>query len=199
MCIKMKAKNNQYTFIMDDKVPYVSLINKLESLLDQSIFKNIAIYPQAFFDFQRRRVNGEELTILLDLLLEKQVLLFGGIVIEEKRIREDVQIVEKTIHGGEIEIFDRPTLLIGNLNPGSVIEIKKDFYVLGKIAGTVKSYHKNTIIYCQSMENANIRISDASLQNVTSFAPMKVYYQDKEILCQKGDMSDVKNNCSNVG
>ncbi|WP_249029856.1 hypothetical protein [Tannockella kyphosi] len=198
MCIKMKAKNNEYTFIMEENISFSSLLNKFESLLDQSIFQDIVIYPQAFFDFQNRVVNNEEIEKLVQLLLEKQVLLFGGIVGCDKSKRT-VQVKEVDIHGGQSEVFYQETLLIGNVKPGAMIECCQDIYILGDMSGTIVSHNENIKVYCQSIKNGNIHINNSCLQNITSFEATKVYYQDNEIKWCKGDISYVKNCGSNFG
>ena len=68
--------------------------------MDSPLFKSNGFYSKAFFDFKSRILSVQELTCLLDLLFEKQVLLFDGVNMIKKEVKNKIKIINKTIHSG---------------------------------------------------------------------------------------------------
>ena len=90
MHIKVKGVSGHLVFVLDDSQEFNNLIKELEGLLDSPLFKSNGFYPKAFFDFKSRILSVRELTCLLDLLFEKQVLLFDGINMIKKEPKNKI-------------------------------------------------------------------------------------------------------------
>ena len=172
MHIKVKGVSGHLVFVLDDSQEFNNLIKELESLLDSPLFKSNGFYPKA----------------LLDLLFEKQVLLFDGINMIKKEPKNKIKIINKTIHSGEVLKIDQDALIIGQINPGAIVRFSGKLYVMGRVSGFVEGMTPNSRISGQCFKNAHIRINGVSRQSYTSFELTMLYYKDSEIFLDKGDM-----------
>ena len=188
MHIKVKGVNNHLVFVLDDNQDFNSLMNELESLLESPLLKSDGYYPRAFFDFKSRILSIHELSKLLELLFEKQVLLFDGINMIKKEHKNKIKVIEETIHSGEVLELDQDTLIIGQINPGAIVRFSGKLYVMGKVCGFVEGMNADSKISGQCFKNAHVRINGVSRQNYTSFELTMLYYKDNEIFLDKGDM-----------
>ena len=188
MHIKVKGVSGHLVFVLDDSQEFNNLIKELESLLDSPLFKSNGFYPKAFFDFKSRILSVRELTCLLDLLFEKQVLLFDGINMIKKEPKNKIKIINKTIHSGEVLKIDQDALIIGQINTGAIVRFSGKLYVMGRVSGFVEGMTPNSRISGQCFKNAHIRINGVSRQSYTSFELTMLYYKDSEIFLDKGDM-----------
>ncbi len=188
MHIKVKGVNGHLVFVFDDSQEFNSLMSELESLLESPLLKSDGYFPKAFFDFKSRILSVHELSKLLDLLFEKQVLLFDGINMIKKEYKNNIKIIEKTIHSGEVMEIEQDTLIIGQINPGAVVRFNGKLYVMGKVSGFVEGISAKSKISGQCFKNAHIRINGVSRQNYTSSELTMLYYKDNEIFLDKGDM-----------
>ncbi len=89
MHIKVKGVSGHLVFVFDDSQEFNSLMSELESLLESPLLKSDGYFPRAFFDFKSRILSVHELSKLLELLFEKQVLLFDGINMVKKEQKND--------------------------------------------------------------------------------------------------------------
>ena len=188
MHIKVKGVNGHLVFVFDDSQEFNSLISELKSLLESPLLKSDGYYPKAFFDFKSRILSIHELSKLLELLFEKQVLLFDGINMIKKEHKNKIKVIEETIHSGEVLELDQDTLIIGQINPGAIVRFSGKLYVMGKVCGFVEGMNADAKISGQCIKNAHVRINGVSRQNYTSFELTMLYYKDNEIFLDKGDM-----------
>lgn len=188
MHIKVKGINGHLVFVFDDSQEFNSLISELKSLLESPLLKSDGYYPKAFFDFKSRILSIHELSKLLELLFEKQVLLFDGINMIKKEHKNKIKVIEETIHSGEVLELDQDTLIIGQINPGAIVRFSGKLYVMGKVCGFVEGMNADSKISGQCFKNAHVRINGVSRQNYTSFELTMLYYKDNEIFLDKGDM-----------
>lgn len=188
MHIKVKGVNGHLVFVFDDSQEFNSLISELKSLLESPLLKSDGYYPKAFFDFKSRILSIHELSKLLELLFEKQVLLFDGINMIKKEHKNKIKVIEETIHSGEVLELDQDTLIIGQINPGAIVRFSGKLYVMGKVRGFVEGMNADAKISGQCFKNAHVRINGVSRQNYTSFELTMLYYKDNEIFLDKGDM-----------
>ena len=188
MHIKVKGINGHLVFVFDDSQEFNSLISELKSLLESPLLKSDGYYPKAFFDFKSRILSIHELSKLLELLFEKQVLLFDGINMIKKEHKNKIKVIEETTHSGEVLELDQDTLIIGQINPGAIVRFSGKLYVMGKVCGFVEGMNADSKISGQCFKNAHVRINGVSRQNYTSFELTMLYYKDNEIFLDKGDM-----------
>lgn len=188
MHIKVKGVNNHLVFVLDDRQEFNCLMNELESLLESPLLKNDGYYPKAFFDFESRILTIHELLKLLDLLFEKQVLLFDGVNMIRKEHTNKIKVINKTIHSGEVLEVNQDTLIIGQINPGAIVRFTGKLYVMGRVSGLVEGLNARCKISGLYFKDAHIRINGISRQSYTSYELTMLYYKDNEIFLDKGDM-----------
>ncbi|WP_296879247.1 hypothetical protein [Thomasclavelia sp.] len=102
MDIKVKGVNNHLVFVFDDSQEFNILLDQLKSLLESPLLKCDGYYPKAFFDFKSRILTVHELSKLLTLLFEKQVVLFDGINMHRSEKKNKIKVINQTIHAGEV-------------------------------------------------------------------------------------------------
>lgn len=188
MYIKIKGLNDRLVFVMDDQTEFKNLITELESLLEKPMFKNDEFFPKAFFDFKSRILTQNELDCLLDLLFERQVVVFDGIPLQDTNPKTKIKVINRTIHAGEIVHVEQDTLIIGHINAGAIVHFTGKLYVLGKIRGMVEGNGEDSQISGQCFLNAHIRINGVSRQDYTSLELTMLYYRDNDIYLDKGEM-----------
>ncbi|WP_294578578.1 septum site-determining protein MinC [uncultured Thomasclavelia sp.] len=188
MHIKVKGVNNHLVFVFDDSQEFNSLLQEFKSLLESPLLKSDGYYPKAFFDFQSRILSADQLIELLDLLFEKQVLLFAGVKLEKKEKKNKIKVINQTVHAGEVLELDQDTLIIGQINPGAIVRFVGKLYVLGRVSGFIEGLSANARVSGQCFKNAHIRINGVSRHNYTSYELTMLYYKDSQIFLDKGDM-----------
>ena len=188
MHIKVKGVNDYLVFLMEEEVEFENLINELEDLLEKPMFQNSGYFPKAFFDFKSRFINEFEMKQLLELILRKQVVLFAGVNPLPKSQHNKLLVISRTIHAGEHLILDQDALITGHINPGGIVTFSDKLYVLGKISGMVEGLKEESSVSGQCFEHAHIRINGISRHDVTSFTLSVIYYRNKEICLDKGEL-----------
>lgn len=76
MFIEVKGINDALLIKVNEAATFDQIIDELNMLLDQPIFKNDRYYPKAYFDFGSRILKENELYCLLQLLRQKNVSYF---------------------------------------------------------------------------------------------------------------------------
>lgn len=188
MDIKVKGVNNHLVFVFDDSQEFNILLDQLKSLLESPLLKCDGYYPKAFFDFKSRILTVHELSKLLTLLFEKQVVLFDGINMHRSEKKNKIKVINQTIHAGEVLELDQDALIIGQINPGAIVRFKGKLYVMGRVSGLVEGLNAKAKISGQYFKNAHIRINGVSRHNYTSYELTMLYYKDSQIFLDKGDM-----------
>lgn len=88
-----------------------------------------------------------------------------------------------TLFNGETLHLKQDTLWIGNLKKGSYVSCEGNLYVIGEVDGVVDLWYAHTRLIASSID-AQVRICDTGFHNMTSFAPSKVYYCNREVLLE---------------
>ncbi len=190
MSITVKSYNGQLLFVMDDEISYENLIVDLESLLESPVFVSDGFFPKAFFDFKCRIMDEMKMEQLLQVLFEKQVVIFSGVKQDKKEqpTLSKIKVINTTIHAGQELFLEQDTLIIGNINAGAVVNTRKKLYVLGKVEGYINATSKDSQINGQYFNNAHIRILGVSRHNFTSLELTMLYYNNKSIYEERGEM-----------
>lgn len=187
--ITVKGINGQLIFVINENIAFENVIQQLKSLLDKPLLKNNGLFPKALFDFKCRKITNFELEQLLNLLFEKQVVLFGGIVgYENTKTTNSIEVITKTVRSGQELMIDGDALLIGNINPGGMVKITGTLYVLGRISGQIEGIYDTSKINGQYFDGACIKINGVYRHEYTSLELSLLYYKDKEIQVEKGEM-----------
>lgn len=92
-----------------------------------------------------------------------------------------MQVKQGDLWSGQEITLDHDTIWIGDLHKESYLITKANLYVIGKVEGSIDACHKSCEI-AASLFDAKVRICDSSFHNVTSFAPGKVYYINRQVI-----------------
>lgn len=191
MYILTKIINNKIIFKMDDQIPYDQLLEELDKLLEQPKFKNAGYYPKAFFDFKSRIIEEKEMKQLLDLILNKQCIIFCGCTFESKIKNSFIKVINRTIHSGELLNIHDDTLLVGNVHQDAIITFDSELMVIGKVSGKLIATNKDSKLYGNNFDKASIRFVGSNRHDFTYYHPVMIYYKNNLIHVDKGDNDNV--------
>lgn len=134
---------------------------------------------EAFFHLPM--LSSASLRSLFRMCQENEVLIKGM----DETIQETLEIKEGTLRSGQLVSLKRDTLWIGDIRKGSFIVASKNLYIIGKVEGTIDILCADGVIAASSFD-AKVRICDSSFHNVTSFAPKKAYYNQRQVILSEG-------------
>lgn len=185
MNIEVKGINGTLLMKMNQQVSFQTLLDELNTLLDQPIFLQDGYFPRAFFDFGCRNVKDYEIEQLVRLLQNKRRLLFDGIVLPYHQ--RHLELLHDQVHNGEEIYVFHETLFLGVVNPGSYVYCYDNVYFLNSVKGTIIGMNENIKIYGHDFQNAQIVMNQQTLHNLTTSALTSVYYKDSHICTKKED------------
>lgn len=136
-------------------------------------------YFEAFFHLDILR--EQDIIRLFQVCEECETHILG---INTRNEMKQIQVMEEDLRGGKHYVFHEPTILMGNIHKMAYVISSESLYVFGSVQGSVDLLHEDCTL-CTSHLNANIRICDSSFQNMTSFSPCKVYYEQRKIELKK--------------
>lgn len=99
----------------------------------------------------------------------------------EEALAEKSQVLEKDLHGGKQYVFHHPLILLGNISTMAYVISDASMYVIGSVKGTIDLRHGDCCLGAAHMD-ANVRICDTPFQNLTSFSPCSVYYEQRRVV-----------------
>lgn len=140
--------------------------------------KAISLYGkvvEAFFHIPA--ISDQGLSILLTLCQKHQILIKGF----DEECKPALQIKEATLYNGQSITLSQDTLWIGDMRKGAYVHAHGNLYVIGHVEAMIDMWHKDNVLVASSI-CASVRICDSSFHNVTSFAPLKAYYNKEKVL-----------------
>lgn len=140
---------------------------------------NLKGTKEVFFHLPNTQMN--EVLLLLQLCNEHQLYVSA---INETFTKESIEIIEGNLRDGECYCFDKDIIIFGNIEAGCEVKGKANLFVLGGLYGNVDLFYRDCVIYAGKVQ-ANIRICDSYYHNVTSSAPIKIYYKDAVLQKEK--------------
>lgn len=169
--IKIKGINDTYHIYaqFDDDAAF---FRQLEERLNFCQHKT-GQYFEAFFHFDR--LNEQQLQKLFHVCANSHTLIAGINDLPQEKPR---RILEQDLRGAEHYHFHEPLLLLGNIRKQAFVTSSESLYVLGSVYGSVDLLHEDCILAASHVDG-NVRICDTHFQNMTSFAPCKVYYKNR--------------------
>ena len=196
MSIQVKNINNILVVRCFDETDFQKYLDEIEKLLDLPLFNKECFYPKAFFDFGCRNLNENEFYKLLNLLKEKQKVIFCGINMDEKKKSIDMYS-DILRNGDEVHIYNK-TLFLSSLHNGSVVYCHDDVYFLNDVKGHIVLLHNDVKVYGHHFQNAKISIGDVALHNLTTSSFTSIYYKDHSIISMFEEDEYDKNNYYNI-
>ncbi|MEG0360444.1 MAG: hypothetical protein RR602_02335 [Longicatena sp.] len=147
-------------------------INEFKKRL-KAILGNETRCFEAFFHIQK--ISSKELKQLFVLCEHYHTIILG---INYVPLQSVTNYIEEDLRGGEQYTFSEDTILLGNIHKQAFVACKGNLYVIGKVAGSVDFLYEDNFL-CASKIEASVRICDTSYQNMTCYAPCKVYYKNR--------------------
>lgn len=173
--IKIKGINKEYHVVItfDD---FEECIQQLQERL-KACYRGDNRFFEAFFHICE--LNSEQLLRFFQVCKEVNTYVLGinYVYVEEKK---QMKMLELDLYNGQTYTFAEPTLLVGNISPQAYVTCKDALYVIGHVRGSIDFLYEDCFL-CASSVDANVRICDTNFQNVTIFAPSKVYYEHRHL------------------
>ena len=150
-----------------------SFLKELEKRL-----KAISVYGKVIEAFFHIPDVSDETWITLFMICERNHVLIKGL---DETCEKDLRIKEATLYNGQIITLTQDTLWIGDMRKGAYVHALGSLYVIGHVEAIIDLWHKEDILVASSI-TSSVRICDSTFQNVTSFAPIKAYYNKEKVL-----------------
>ena len=160
MNIEVKGVNEILMMKVNPHCLFEEVLNDLNMLLDQPIFKQDGYYPRAYFDFGCRLLKDDELKSLIVLLKAKKRVIFEGLSLPKKEHALSIQ--REQLRNGEEIYIENETLFLGTVNPGSYVYCHDNVYFLNTVKGTIIAMNENVKIYGHDFQKAQIIINQQS-------------------------------------
>lgn len=183
MNIEVKGINGILVMKVNENCTFQQFLDDLNQLLEQPLFQQEGYYPRAFFDFGCRVLANDEVHSLMDLLMQKEKVLFDGMTYHQQP--HQVHIRKEQLHNGEEIIINHETLFLGIVNPGSYVYCYQNVYFLNTVKGTIVAMNDDVRIFGHDFQNAQIIINQQTLHDLTTSALTSVYYKDNQIILTK--------------
>lgn len=195
MNIEVKGINGILVMKVNEYCTFDEVLKDLNMLLDQPIFQQDGYYPRAYFDFGCRIIAENEITELIDLLMQRQKVLFEGMNLLQEQ--PQVDICREQLRSGEETLIYQETLFLGSVNAGSYVYCYDHVYFLNTVKGTIVAMNEHVKIYGHDFQNAQIIINQQTLHDLTTSALTSVYYKEGQIVLTKEDKYE-QNNCHHI-
>ena len=124
-----------------------------------------------------RDILSQDLFCLLELIFKDEKILLKSLNYNPLK-KENIEIFNGTIRGGETKIFENSALVLGDINPNSLVIVKDELYVIGKIKGKVIIRSNNGKVEASSYQNAYIKIFDKINCNFNNDKSILVNYSN---------------------
>lgn len=173
--IKIKAINQSYIVVCsyDD---FTECLTALKEKLRICVNSHSGSF-EAFFHFSKS-LSSEEFFQLVHCVNEMGVIILG---LKHPAEKHDLMILEQNLTSGQTYEFDREVLLLGSICADTYVKSSESIYCIGTVSGTIDLIHDDCRLCASGFFQANIRICDSIYQNVTSFSPAQVYYDERNL------------------
>ena len=157
--IEIKRINNELYLKINDLIEFQSIYDKLDEKLnmikEQNLNEKLLINLQLGY----RNISSQDLYCLFELILKDEKILLKSVEYNPLK-KENIEIYDGTIRGGETKIFENSGLILGDVNPNALVIAKDELYVVGKIKGKVIIRNIDGKVDASSYHNAYIKIFD---------------------------------------
>ena len=173
--IEIKRINNELYLKINDLIEFQSIYDKLDEKLnmikEQNLNEKLLINLQLGY----RNISSQDLYCLFELILKDEKILLKSVEYNPLK-KENIEIYDGTIRGGETKIFENSGLILGDVNPNALVIAKDELYVVGKIKGKVIIRNIDGKVDASSYHNAYIKIFDKTNCNFNYDSPLFINY-----------------------
>lgn len=175
--IEIKRINNELFIKLSDLINFQTLYDKLEEKLTMIKEQNNNEKLMINLSLGYRDILSQDLFCLLELIFKDEKILLKSLNYNPLK-KENIEIFNGTIRGGETKIFENSALILGDINPNSLVIVKDELYVIGKIKGKVIIRSNNGKVEASSYQNAYIKIFDKINCNFNNDKSILVNYSN---------------------
>ncbi|MFB4162917.1 septum site-determining protein MinC [Alteribacillus sp. JSM 102045] len=184
--VTIKGTKDGLTIILDDQCSFEDLTKELKEKIsqDKQVFGN-GPEVKVKVDAGYRYLQEHQEKKIKDLLEEAEPIRVGEFhseVISKKEARREreetgLTAVTKIVRSGQVLRIRGDVLLLGDVNPGGIVEATGNVYILGTLKGIARAGvegSKNTVVCASVMAPHQISISD-----VIFYAPERYEKKDR--------------------
>ena len=175
--IEIKRINNELFIKLSDLINFQTLYDKLEEKLTMIKEQNNNQKLMINLSLGYRDILSQDLFCLLELIFKYEKIFLKSLNYNPLK-KENIEIFNGTIRGGETKIFENSALILGDINPNSLVIVKDELYVIGKIKGKVIIRSNNGKVEASSYQNAYIKIFDKINCNFNNDKSILVNYSN---------------------
>ena len=175
--IEIKRINNELFIKLSDLINFQTLYDKLEEKLTMIKEQNNNQKLMINLSLGYRDILSQDLFCLLELIFKDEKIFLKSLNYNPLK-KENIEIFNGTIRGGETKIFENSALILGDINPNSLVIVKDELYVIGKIKGKVIIRSNNGKVEASSYQNAYIKIFDKINCNFNNDKSILVNYSN---------------------
>ncbi|WP_217635746.1 septum site-determining protein MinC [Alteribacillus persepolensis] len=190
--VTIKGTKDGLTVLLDDQCSFDELIKELKEKMkkDKQVFGN-GPEVEVKVDAGYRYLRSHQKEQIINLLEEAEPILVGEfhskVITREQAEREKEEggltSVAKIVRSGQVLRIQGDVLLLGDVNPGGIIEATGNVYILGTLKGTARAGiegSKNAVVCASVMAPHQISISDAIF-----YAPDRYEKKDRKPLFEE--------------
>lgn len=158
-----KNINDKLHIIINDQYNFNKFIEVLKNRLERLYIKDDLLKANAVLDIHNINLNTKQILTIFDTLASFENLFLDKIIYKENTSK-NIILHEGNIRGGEIKLFDKNTLIIGNINKDSKVIVNGNLYVIGKVSGIVEFKSNMNKLYASSIDGCFVKICSVEKQ-----------------------------------
>lgn len=175
--VNFRTENDQLVMVLNEEADFQVLLNAIQDRL--TLFKEKQHnHPKSMkIDIGCRTIKPSELLELFDLVINLGVTIIEGIKAILRR-EVEIEVFEGTLRGGQTAFYDNSVMILGDINPGSVLTARYNVYVVGSVRGKIVIKSEFGRVIASSYKNCIIQIFDAEPVMIENLEGNVIDYQD---------------------
>lgn len=178
--ISVRCIDDEVILSFNETVEFQCLTSKLVNLLNLYEENKLEKIDNVILDFGHRSINPSQMLEIFELIVKSKTIYIKGIRTNSKEIEEEI-IYEETIRGGQIKFFDRPVLILKDINEDATVYALDNVYVVGSCKGKIIARNKNATIVAKKFQHCFIKIYTSSIKYIENLEGVMLDYNAGEV------------------
>lgn len=178
--ISVRCIDDEVILSFNETVEFQCLTSKLVNLLNLYEENKLDKIDNLILDFGHRSINPSQMLEIFELIVKSKTIYIKGIRTNSKEIEEEI-IYEETIRGGQIKFFDRPVLILKDINEDATVYALDNVYVVGSCKGKIIARNKNATIVAKKFQHCFIKIYTSSIKYIENLEGVMLDYNAGEV------------------
>ena len=188
--VTFRCENDDVIMSLNEQAEFQVLINAIQDRLRLFKEKKIETPKSIKLDIGHRKIKPSELLEIFDVIMKEKIVLIDGIESFNNEL-SDTDIYEGIIRGGQVKIFDSSTMIMGDINPGSIVYCSENLYVVGKVKGKIILKNKDSMCVASEYNKCLIQIYDSKPLYIEKEASATLVYDLGNVTILHGNMKGV--------